>query len=273
MPRKGYSERKWKDEFYVRAYRAARDGLSDKDIAAALGVTPRLFNRWLENRPALAEAVRDGRGAKGEAEDIKDHIYGRLPEHLRDLWDRIEGCEALGEGDEPELRLERRRTRRALDIECKSQLKQDKQRLFIHALVCSQFNRTKAAERCALPMTTVQGWAQDEMFQALLMEIDEAKKDFFETALINLVRQGDTAATIFANKTKNRDRGYSERMTLDINRGNQRHALDELGLTLEEKRQILLKIREKEAARLGHDPEVADAEFTVKEAGGGQEVG
>lgn len=269
MARKGYSERKWKDEFYVRAYRAAREGLSDKDIAASLGVSPRLFEGWLKRRPALAEALAEARGAGETAEGVKEHIYGRLPDHLKDLWDRIEGCEGISEEDHPEARLERRRVRRSLDIECKRQTMQDRQRLFIHALACSQFNRTKAAERCGIPMATVYAWNKDEMFQALLAEIDEAKKDFFETSLINLVRQGDTAATIFANKTKNRDRGYSERMTLDFGRANQRHTLDDLGLSLEEKRQILAKIRERETLKLT-DQSVADAEFTVKEPEGGQ---
>jgi hypothetical protein len=75
----------------------------------------------------------------------------------------------------------------------------------------------RACRKVGISRQTFFLWCKDEKFQALVDEIQEAKKDFFEGSLIRLVAAGDTSATIFANRTVNKDRGYSERHQVDVN--------------------------------------------------------
>ena len=59
---------------------------------------------------------------------------------------------------------------------------------------------------------------EDPEFAESLKSLDpeEAKRDFIESKLMQLVREGDTAATIFACKTQLKHRGYVERTEVRI---------------------------------------------------------
>jgi hypothetical protein len=101
---------------------------------------------------------------------------------------------------------------------------------------------------------TFENWVTHEPeFGELMNEIHEHKKNFFEAALVGLVASGDSSATIFVNKTFNKDRGYNDKIELSVE-GSVQHehvhahvhahiSVDELDLSLEVKREILQAIR------------------------------
>ncbi len=91
-------------------------------------------------------------------------------------------------------------------------------------------------------------------------ELNEAKKDFFENALMGLIDCGYPGAIVFANRTQNADRGYNEKIQLE-HTGNVTHSmidLSELNLDIETRRKILDAIREKNRPENVVDVEVKE---------------
>jgi hypothetical protein len=256
-----YGDRKWKDQFLFRAYAMAKDGMSDAHLARALGVSPALFARWVSEREALREALEEGRARQNACDEFKTLVYDRLPENLQDVWDRIEGSEPEPK-DGPEVARDKRKHRTHADMEIHAMSKRHRQQLFLHALVSCNFNASEARRKCGVSYPTHKEWKADPEFAELEVQVVQAKKDLFEEALVSLVKQGDPGAVIFVNKTYNRDRGYNDKVTLEVS-GPQNVTLEQLGLTLEEKRAILDRLRQ--APALEDRSEVIDAAFTVTE--------
>lgn len=196
---------KWRETHYVTAYILAKQGYTDAKISACLGVEPPLFSKWRKKRPALNEALNLARDADGKdcVKDFRDYVLGRLPDHLQDLWDEINLCDSVPYGT---ARLKQMLDNRGTRI---------RQHLFLYALVACDFDASEACKKVCIQKGTLNQWqAGDPEFAELLDEIHEAKKDFLEGRLLRLVKQGNAAAIIFANKTLNKDRGYGDSKTV-----------------------------------------------------------
>lgn len=92
--------------------------------------------------------------------------------------------------------------------------------------------------------------------------------DFYKEGLFNLVKKGDSAATIFANKTFNRERGYGEvtekriTSTLEV----KSLPLEQLNLPVDILRTVLNAVKEYENSQIKRLPvtsEVIDNEDAV----------
>lgn len=247
----------WKDTYYVKAYQLAKSGFTNTKVAAGLGVTLTTLEKWISKKAALREALTDARSVDeaGAAASFRDYVYQRLDPHLRDLWDTINRFEKEKNGI---LRIE------AL-LEAKG--KRTRQRLWLYALTNSNFNPSAACRKVNISRQTFEAWCGDPDFQSLVDEIDWHKGNFFEAQLVRLVKSGDTHATIFANRTFNRDRGYNDKLEVE---GKIQHehsyTLDDLDLPADQLRSILDAITKKEQGLLEHkdDKDTIDAEFTVK---------
>lgn len=253
---------RWKDEYYVEVYRLARQGMANVHIAARLGIQLPSFKKFLEEKPALKEALKEARDAAGNAEAFKDYIYGLLPFKLKKIWDRINEVEEDDDAFE--------KTKKILSGKGTQVL----QHLFLYAIVQCNFNKSEACRKVGVEARKLRRWMLDPEFQELLNEIHEHKKNFFESKLVELVGRGDTTATIFVNKTINKDRGYGEKSSVDVTvNGQITHAhslsLDKLGLSLEARKEILAKITQAEKGNLAlednSEEDVIDAEFEEKE--------
>jgi hypothetical protein len=63
-----------------------------------------------------------------------------------------------------------------------------------------------------IPTATVRRWREnDPQFLALMKDAENAKKDFFESSLIQLAAAGDSGIVKFVNETYNADRGYNRK--------------------------------------------------------------
>lgn len=197
---------KFKQTHYVDTYELARSGMSDEQIAGALGVAGKTFRTWCARRPALADALQRGRQYRdsGNEQTFYDYIYNHLSPELRLLWSEINECEQL---DSPYERVE------AL---LAGHGKRARQHLFLYALTQSMFNVSQSLRRLCIPRKTYETWkANDPEFTELMDEIHWHKQNFFEQAFIARVAAGDTAATIHAAKTVLRDRGYNEKIEVE----------------------------------------------------------
>lgn len=236
MPRKV-----WKDENYIIAYELAKSGMSEVKMAQALGVSTVTLRKWKQQKPALVFAIEKAKGAnsgRALAKDFHEYIYQKLPPELAEIWDEIHAVE--------------HEKNSILKIEAllKGAGKRGRQHLFLHSLVTSNFNVSRACSMMNMSRKTFENWVTNEPeFGELMNEIHEHKKNFFEAALVGLVARGDSSATIFCNKTMNRDRGYNEKIELDVQgmiEHNHTHALipvDELTLSLNTKKEILEAVR------------------------------
>lgn len=228
----------WKDTHPVDIYILAKEGKTIKDIAAALGVSEPQFHAWLRERPVVRYAVDKGKstGPKEAAVKLQDYVYKRLPEHLQTVWDEICYWEEAGSGIE---KIEAMMANEGLHA---------RQSLWLHAMVSGSFNASDACKKVGVSMTTLKNWiANDPDFAELVDELQVHKKNFFESALIDLVTSRDAMAVIHANKTINRDRGYSEKIDVNVS-GTVNHnvtvvSIDTLQLPIETREQILSALR------------------------------
>jgi hypothetical protein len=255
---------KWQDRFIYRGYQLAKEGYDDNDIARTLGVGIQSFRKWVATKPAFAEALAEGRKAVLDAGNSLEQLYRRLPEELQDVWDRVEAVEPRAK-DDGEIARDKRQHRRMLDDEIRKMALRHRQQLYLYALAACNFNNSEACRKANVSPDAVGTWMKDKGFAALRAGIQEAKKDLVEGALIGLIKQGDSAATIFANKTLNRDRGYSDKITVNVEDDSGR-TLEQLGLTLEERMLLLEKIRQAAAVKALPEPqtETVDAEYTQR---------
>lgn len=76
-------------------------------------------------------------------------------------------------------------------------------------------NISVACKHNKIARQTFYNWKkEDEDFKAKCQEIEEGLMDFAETQLYNAIRNGKTAELIFYLKTKAKERGYTEQVTV-----------------------------------------------------------
>lgn len=195
-------------------YELARAGESDNKIAETLGLSIAGFRKWKTGKRMVNLALKKARAAinNNNTHTFSEYVYGRLPDNLQELWEEINAAE---ESDNVAEIIDSFMG----DVASR---KRARQHLFVYALVHTAFNPSEACRIVGIARTTYQSWTEEPAFQELLTYIHEAKKDFFEGALIQRVIDGDTSATIFVNRTQNADRGYNEKLTVD-HRGTVQH--------------------------------------------------
>jgi hypothetical protein len=242
----------WNPEKVFDVYELAKSGMTASKIAGAIGVTLITFRKWEKKKPLLREAIRRGRKVYKNncngGPSFRDYIYKRLPLKLKKLWKEIHKLENVKGGLE---RINAILEKRGVRV---------RQHLFIYAWTYSNFSISSALRRVCISRSTFDNWRiNDPGFAELVEEIEWHKKNFFEDSLCALIKGGDTAATIFANKTKNRDRGYGEvkKSAIDLNiTGEVKHTfvpIENLKLSLSTRKEILecLKAEEKKNNNVG----------------------
>lgn len=227
----------YKKEYNIQVYNLARMGLREKDIARKFGVTLATFRLWRKKKTIFRKYYRKGRneykGRGVEPFSFRDYIYDKLPLDLRYVWNKINRIEKLKGGrDKIEALLEEGG-------------KRVRQHLFIFAWTQSNFSVSRAMSKVNLSRSTFNAWKIDPEFAKLVEEIDTIKGDFLEEHLYKLVGAGDTSATIHANKTFNRNRGYGDKLDLRVSGelDSVVMTLSELELPIEVRKELLKAMR------------------------------
>lgn len=84
---------------------------------------------------------------------------------------------------------------------------------FIAAYEASLGSVTMAAKKVGIDRTTYYFWCNtDPEFKAACEEAIEMQKDFAESQLMKLIRDGDAGSIKFYLQTKGRDRGYGDKV-------------------------------------------------------------
>jgi hypothetical protein len=196
-------------EKVFKIYELARSGLARSNVAAVLGVGQGVLSRWERAYPAVKAAVELGHrisDPEGRAEAEVEYFYGRLSAKTRGVWDKLT---EIYEKDLPD-------SCREAEALLLANPRQVRQELFLQAFVKFNFNKTEARKFARVSKKTLDQWSMSENFRRLMAELKTAKKDFYESAMVQLVREGNPAAVIHANKTVNRDRGYGDKVVHEV---------------------------------------------------------
>jgi len=235
----GMFQTKWRDDMAFRVYDLFKAGMNETETAALMGVRAETLRKWVDNKP-IVRAARAAAVAAKEAEDsvagsFQDYVYSRLPSDLRPVWDDIM---AAGEADDPVERIE---------AALKGKGMRGRQYMFVQALLHNNYNVSEASRMTNIAARTFELWMKrDPDFAAVLDVLKVSKKDMVEEKLMQLVRNGDTAAVLFANRSINKDRGYGDTKTVKVDQAvTHTHLIDidELDLTLEVRQAILAAMR------------------------------
>ena len=231
------SKPKYKKECNLQVYNLARMGTRQNDKARKLGISLKIFKRWLKEKNIFKKYYIKGRkeykGRGKEPFSFRDYIYDRLAPDLRYIWNQIEKIDELKGGvDKIEALLEKGG-------------KRVRQNLFIHAWTSGNFSISGAMRKVNMSRDTFYKWKKDPEFAKLVEEVDIIRGDFIEGHHMELIAKGDTAATIHASKTFNRNRGYGDKLDLKVSGELDSivMTLGELKLPLEVRKELLKAIR------------------------------
>lgn len=181
-------------------------GIPYADVYTELKVSKITFWQWVKDKPGLKEVLDLAEKEKKDGESLKNWVYSRLSPELMKVWERIGELEMLSDGiSKIELMLEEGGKRM-------------RQQLFLHALCFHNFCVSQALAKVNITKRELDRWiAHDHDFAELVEQIQWHKGNLFEGSLVQLVREGNPAAVLFANKTYNAERGYAQKSKLDIN--------------------------------------------------------
>lgn len=190
---------KFSPSMYVTVFELARSGQSNQEISRTIGVDTGTLKRWMRTNKHFKEAITRGRrgGTFANEQTFGDYVYQCLPPHLKEVWEELTYAEDEPDGHNRVYALLR------------DQGKVARQRLFVHALVHTMFNVSRACRMLAMGRRVFEEWCKEPTFAELIDEIFWHRDNFFEQALIGLVAGGDTAAILHVAKTKLRHRGYN----------------------------------------------------------------
>ncbi len=235
---------KWKDVYIFRAYDLARSGLKDLKIAGILGINASTLTDWKGRKKLFRMALKKGRKGfrrAGEASPtFSNYVYQRLSKPMKEAWDRINALDEKKAGVE--------KIEQILDAGGKTM----RQHLFLYSWTVNNFSLSVALRQVNISRSTFENWKKhDSDFADLVDEINWHKKNFFEDHLSNLIADGDTSATIFANRTINRDRGYNEKVEMDVKGSVDVNTLDvdTLDLSIEVRKALLEAMRKREVGK------------------------
>ena len=236
---------KYSDQVIFDAYEAARTGVSQEGIRALLKITADTFYDWMRKYPLFALAIKRGREygkkADGSEETFREYVYQQLDPKLKAIWDEVNACQ------------KEKNSIARLEALFENHGTKARQHLFLYALTASNFNASRALKRVGLSHGRLRSWVEnDPDFAKLYQEIEWHKGNFFESGLIGRVKEGDTGAIIFANRTFNKDRGYGIKNEIQVSGTiHHEHTVDIEGLELSlEVRRALLDAIEKQEEKM-----------------------
>lgn len=241
----------WNHDYYIKAYDLAKQGMRNQRLAKALGISKPTLLEWMKRHPAFKRAIQTGREQFNKVQEgsFREYVYEQLSPEMKEVWDEINAC---SEDPNGVVRIE------AL-LHAKG--KRVRQHMFLYAVVDNNFNASQACRFVNISVHTLRLWiANDPDFRELMDEINWHKKNFYEEGLVALVRRRDPAATIYANKTYNRDRGYGDSKTVEHTGKLEHDHSGEVRVIDNEKLQKLPLQTRRQLLEL-MDEDVEDAEF------------
>lgn len=210
--------------------------LPSKRVALQMGWDTRRLQRHA-NHPdwiLVRKIVSEHQAFRNRENTFGHYVFKHLSQEAREIWEDLQFHAEHKDGME-QIRLLMNR-----------QSSKIRQELFVHALVSTNYDVSRSCQMTGLSRNTLDKWRNDARFAELLEEIQFHKKNFFEKAMMDLVHMRNPLAVIWANKTVNADRGYSEKVRVEHTVQGGDFSLEDLDLDIETRRKILEAIRKRQ---------------------------
>lgn len=244
----------------VEIYRMLKEDIPVMEICKTIKVSTVAYYKWMKKKPEMRKVVELVQRERESEGTFPQWIYSKLPAHLKELWDKItelEQDEVNGIGK--------------IEILLQDHGRRARQQLFLHALCMSSFSPSQAMKKVNITRRELEVWKTETEFAELIDEIQWHKGNFFEERLVDMCKEGNGPAIIFANKAYNKDRGYASRTEVEVNHtGTVMHGvldLTELMPYLNEDQKVALltavRKREEDRARRLSAPVVIDMEAQI----------
>jgi len=224
----------------VMKHRGKESGLQFQ--ANEMGMERRRFQRytahprWVKAR----EVAAANQSARSREKTFGHYVFKHLSDEARETWKELK---FWVEHEGGQVQIQRILGGRARKI---------RQELFIHALVSTHYDMSRALSMTGLAKSTLDHWvAEDLHFAQLFDEIQWHKKNFFEKAMLDLVAERNPLATVWVNKTVNADRGYSEKIQVQHSIADAGFTFEDLDLDVDTRRKVLAAIRKRQALKAG----------------------
>jgi hypothetical protein len=193
----------WKPEWYARVYELAADGLAPSKIGKALGIPDHTWRRCWQALPAVRDAAKRGlerNKSRKEFDGMPQYVYRHLPPHLLETWEKLESV--FDAERHPEKFVEAIMSGHGAAA---------RKSLYLHALVCGNFDGHAAGRKVGVSQKEVQGWCvKDPAFAELIKsEVLEIKRDLVEGGVFRAIQRGSTPELLWAAKCLLKGRGYT----------------------------------------------------------------
>lgn len=188
-------------------------GFKAHTIAPMIDLAPGTITRWERTNPKMkrakkiAEKVYEETKKKSSFKSLKENIIGRLPDDLREIWERIR---------QADFNSDTRAHDKAIAM-LNNSGQQAKMALWFHAWLTGNFNVYEACRLTSVPSTTIEGWKNDPEFHALFTEMEKIKDDIFESSFVKLAQEGNPFIVGIAAKSRLKDRGYNPQVDINVN--------------------------------------------------------
>jgi len=210
--------------------------------AVEMGMELRRFQRYLihPHWSKVREVVAANQSARSREKTFGHYVFKHLSPEAQKTWKELKFWSEHSGGQVQIMHILRNRGRKI------------RQELFIHALVSTHYDTSRALSMTGLAKSTLDHWVkQDFHFSQLMDEIQWHKKNFFEKAMMDLVADRNPLATVWVNKTVNADRGYSEKIQVQHSIADAGFTFEELDLDADTRRKVLDAIRKRQALKAG----------------------
>ncbi len=202
----------WKDEYVFQAYSLRKEGMPYQQLAQFFNVRVMTVKYWEKRFPWFRLAMKMGREewlekrkSRNEGGELSEFVYNGLSPEMKKVWKKLSRVDTKKSG------------KRIIDAILEGKGKNFRQYLFLYAFIHGNFRVTHACEKVGISVRVFQMWRKEKEFARLFEEVNEKKKDLFESSLIKLVKRGHEAANIFVAKTQLKDRGYDDKARIDVN--------------------------------------------------------
>jgi hypothetical protein len=210
-----------------------------------LGMDRRTFQRTF-NHPdwiLAREVATQHHSSRTREKTFGHYVFKHLSAESRKTWEDLKFWVDHQDGQ------------KQIELLVKNLGKRLRQELFIHALVSTNYDISRALFMTGTTRRTIDHWREDLAFAQLFDEIQWHKKNFFEKAMMDLVSERNPLATIWVNKTVNADRGYSEKIRVEHQlTGNTGFSFEDLDLDMDTRRKVLDAIRRRQALKENGKP-------------------
>jgi hypothetical protein len=208
-----------------KVYRAFLRSDDAEVIAAELAMTSEAIKQAITSDYEFREAAEAARADRLPA------VFEDMDESAKAVWDALAGR------DTPD------------DIRQQALLalshggKREQQRLLGWGLMCNHFDLNSALRALKIPQSTYKKWLNDPEFAELIVSIQNAKKQFVEGKLFQLIAHGDSRATIFAAERLMRD-SYGQKIEVSGSVSHEHSTLDLSRLSIGLRMQIMEELRD-----------------------------